>query len=105
MPSGSVCLYFGSLYHAAGQNMTDIPRLGASIQYCQPWIRPQENDLAAVIGRPQENDLACGTDWNSIPTKLKQMIGCSWHPEGGHTGMINGQEPLMFFNKNIKSKM
>ena len=99
MPQEDVCLYFGTLFHGAGQNMSDDTRIGASIQYVQPWIRPQENNLLSVIGSKI-------TDWSAIPKRLKQMIGASWHPEGGHTGLVEGDNPLKFVNNHVlKSKM
>jgi ectoine hydroxylase-related dioxygenase (phytanoyl-CoA dioxygenase family) len=57
MPAGSVLLLSGRLYHGAGANTTDRPRLGVVIDYLQPWLRPCEAhalsaDLAEVRQLP-----------------------------------------------------
>lgn len=48
MRAGSVLLYTGTLVHSGGANTTDRARLGLSIIYCKPWIRPQETMTLCV---------------------------------------------------------
>ncbi len=44
MPAGSVCVFHGGLWHSGGPNSTDEEwRLGVNIQYCQGYIRQQQN--------------------------------------------------------------
>lgn len=42
-PAGSAVLVDGRLWHGAGQNNTDVPRIGILAYYCSPWLRQQEN--------------------------------------------------------------
>ena len=47
-PEGG-CVYFVStLWHGGGANVSDRPRKSATVQYCQPYIRPIENQHLAV---------------------------------------------------------
>lgn len=43
MPSGSVLVWHGSLWHGGGENHTDGRRVGIAMNYCAGWIRQQEN--------------------------------------------------------------
>lgn len=43
MPAGSAIFLVGTLWHCAGPNRSDRPRLAATTQYCEPWARQQEN--------------------------------------------------------------
>jgi ectoine hydroxylase-related dioxygenase (phytanoyl-CoA dioxygenase family) len=48
MRAGSVLLYTGTFVHSGGANITDRARLGLSIIYCKPWVRPQETMTLCV---------------------------------------------------------
>ena len=48
MPAGSAVFFVGTLWHCAGANRTDAPRLAATTQYCEPWARQQENYSLAI---------------------------------------------------------
>src|SRR5262249_24103460 len=43
MPSGSVLVYNGSLWHGGGANVTDRRRVGVAMNYCAGWVRQQES--------------------------------------------------------------
>ena len=43
MSAGSVLLYLGSLYHGAGENLTDHDRNGLIVHYTLGWLRREEN--------------------------------------------------------------
>jgi ectoine hydroxylase-related dioxygenase (phytanoyl-CoA dioxygenase family) len=48
MPAGSAIFFLGTVWHCAGANRTDRPRLAATTQYCEPWARQQENYSLAI---------------------------------------------------------
>lgn len=48
MPSGSAVFFLGTLWHCAGANRSDAPRMAATAQYCEPWARQQENYGLAI---------------------------------------------------------
>jgi ectoine hydroxylase-related dioxygenase (phytanoyl-CoA dioxygenase family) len=43
MPAGSLCVFLGSVLHCGGANLTDRPRRGLVMSYCQGWLKPTEN--------------------------------------------------------------
>lgn len=48
MPSGSALFFLGTVWHCAGANRSDEPRMAATAQYCEPWARQQENYSLAI---------------------------------------------------------
>jgi ectoine hydroxylase-related dioxygenase (phytanoyl-CoA dioxygenase family) len=65
MPAGSVVYFLGTVWHGGGKNTSDGDRLALTVQYCQPWMRPFENQLLAV-------------DWDrldEIPPRTVAMMG------------------------------
>ncbi len=81
MPAGSVILFLGTLWHGGGANRSGQGRLGASAQYCEPWLRTQENlflstPRAALHERSED---------------MLRMLGYSIHPP--FVGMVNGMHP------------
>src|SRR5215210_1789834 len=48
MPSGSLGITKGTLWHRGGANRTDRPRLIITPQYCAGWVRQLENMALAV---------------------------------------------------------
>jgi hypothetical protein len=50
-PEGSVVYFVSTLWHGGGANVSDRPRKSATVQYCQPYIRPIENQILAVDPR------------------------------------------------------
>lgn len=81
MPAGSVIFFLGTLWHGGGANRTGAGRLGASAQYCEPWLRTQENlflstPASALAGRSED---------------MLRMLGYSIHPP--FVGMVNGMHP------------
>lgn len=81
MPAGSVVLFMGTLWHGGGANATDKPRLAVTSQYCQPWLRQQENYTLGV-----SREVA-----RQLPENILRMIGYSIHPP--FIGMVNGMHP------------
>lgn len=51
VPEGGACYFISTLIHGGGTNTTSAPRQSATVQYCQPYIRPIECQLLAVDPR------------------------------------------------------
>ena len=81
MPAGSVVFFLGTLWHGGGANTSQAPRLAATCQYCEPWLRQQEN---FSLGVPRE--LARG-----LRESLLRMLGYSIYPP--FMGMVDGMHP------------
>src|SRR5579864_6693389 len=65
MPSGSVFLYVGSVYHGGGPNRSGRHRLGINVGYTLSWLRQEENQY-----------LACPPEVaRTLPVELAQLIG------------------------------
>jgi ectoine hydroxylase-related dioxygenase (phytanoyl-CoA dioxygenase family) len=50
-PEGGVVYFISTLWHGGGANGSEKPRKSATVQYCQPYIRPIENQILAVDPR------------------------------------------------------
>ncbi|KAK5462925.1 hypothetical protein LTS15_002637 [Exophiala xenobiotica] len=50
-PEGGVVYFISTLWHGGGANVSDRPRQSATVQYCNPYIRPIENQILAVDPR------------------------------------------------------
>ncbi len=81
MPAGSVIFYPGTLWHGGGANRSDHSRLAVTCQYCEPWLRTQENYF---LGTPPEVVAEVSED-------IRRMLGYSIHPP--FLGMVNGMHP------------
>ena len=82
MPKGSVIFYGGTLWHGGGANKSDNSRLALTAQYCEPWLRQQEN-------------FGMGTDKALVKTlspEMQTMLGYSVLPP--YIGMVDGVHPL-----------
>jgi ectoine hydroxylase-related dioxygenase (phytanoyl-CoA dioxygenase family) len=81
MPSGSLAITKGTLWHRGGANRSDHPRLIVTPQYCVGWVRQLENMCLAV---PPE--IA-----NKLPERVRELIGYSIHPP--FMGHVDGLHP------------
>ena len=81
MPSGSLAITKGTLWHRGGANRSDRPRLIITPQYCVGWVRQLENMALAV---PAE--LA-----TRLPERARELIGYSIHPP--FMGYVDGVHP------------
>jgi ectoine hydroxylase-related dioxygenase (phytanoyl-CoA dioxygenase family) len=81
MKAGSVLFYPGTLWHGGGANQSDANRLAVTCQYCEPWLRTQENYF---LGTPLEVVAEVSED-------IRRMLGYSIHPP--FAGMVNGMHP------------
>ncbi len=81
MPAGSVIFYPGTVWHGGGENRSPSARLAVTCQYCEPWVRTQENYFLSV-----SRDTA-----RALSEDLKRLLGYSIHPP--FMGMMNGMHP------------
>jgi ectoine hydroxylase-related dioxygenase (phytanoyl-CoA dioxygenase family) len=81
MPEGSVVFFVGTLWHGGGANTSQGARLAVTCQYCEPWLRQQEN---FSLGVPRE--VARG-----LRESLLRMLGYSIYPP--FMGMVDGMHP------------
>ena len=81
MPAGSCILFLGNLWHGAGENATDRDRLAITAQYCEPWVRTQENYFLSVSRQTAA----------SVSENIRRMLGYSIHPP--FMGMADGMHP------------
>lgn len=68
-PAGSVLYFLGTTWHGAGANRSSKPRRSLTVQYCQPYIRPIENQILAVDPRRLEQ----------IDRRIVEMMGYKIH--------------------------
>ncbi|MFZ5733362.1 MAG: phytanoyl-CoA dioxygenase family protein [Pseudomonadota bacterium] len=87
MPAGSAVFFLGTLWHGGGANRSDAARLAVTCQYCQPYLRQQENFLLE-LDRPRAA---------SLSPMLQSMIGYSIF--GPFMGMVNGEHPKRLLTK------
>ena len=82
MKAGTVMIFDGALWHGGGANTSaDDWRLGVNVQYCQGWMRTQQNHY---LGVPPER-LA------SMPERLLALLGMNLYK--GIMGHVDGQSP------------
>lgn len=65
VPEGGVCYFISTLIHGGGQNTTSQPRQSATVQYCNPYLRPIENQILAVDPRKLDD----------IDSRIVDMMG------------------------------
>ncbi|WP_232665484.1 phytanoyl-CoA dioxygenase family protein [Pseudonocardia sp. TRM90224] len=81
MPAGSCILFVGTLWHGGGANRSAAPRLAATAQYCQPWLRTQEAFTLSTSA-----DVV-----REVSEEIRGMLGYSIHPP--FVGMVDGAHP------------
>jgi ectoine hydroxylase-related dioxygenase (phytanoyl-CoA dioxygenase family) len=81
MPSGSLAIAKGTLWHRGGSNRSGSPRLIITPQYCAGWVRQLENMCLAVPQEAAEN----------LPERARELIGYSIHPP--FMGYVDGVHP------------
>ena len=81
MSAGSLVLFAGTLYHRGGASAASTRRRAFSHQYCQPWVRPQENFTMSI---PKERV-------RTMSARLRGLLGYSIHPP--FIGQIAGRHP------------
>lgn len=81
MPQGSLVYFLGTLWHGGGQNTSNSERNALTVQYCQPWMRPLENQMLAVKWEKL----------NQIPPRLVDMLG--YKVGAPFVGYVDGVSP------------
>jgi hypothetical protein len=81
MPAGSVVFFLGTLWHGGGANGTREPRLAVTCQYCEPWLRTQENYFLSVSAETVRG----------LSEDMQRLLGYSVHLP--FMGMANGLHP------------
>lgn len=81
MPAGSCILFMGNLFHGGGENYSGNSRLAFTAQYCEPFLRTQENYFLSV-----SRETVAG-----LSEDMQRLLGYSIHPP--FMGMVNGMHP------------
>src|SRR5438477_598850 len=68
-PAGSLLVFPGNLTHRGGANAGAPPRLAVTTQFCQGWMRQQENMMVSV-----------GEVAKDLSPRVQALIGYSIHP-------------------------
>jgi len=82
MPAGSVVFFLGTTWHGGGANKSRQARLAVTHQYCEAYMRQQENYLLEL-----SKDTV-----RALSPELKALVGYSIYPP--FIGMVNGAHPL-----------
>jgi len=81
MPKGSAIFYGGTFWHGGGANNSDADRLAITCQYCEPWVRQQENYTLGT-----SKDIV-----REMSPELQSLLGYSILPP--YIGMVGGMHP------------
>ncbi|KAL2877281.1 hypothetical protein SGCOL_007438 [Colletotrichum sp. CLE4] len=92
MDKGSAVFFLGTLWHGGGENTSPGPRRALTIQYCQPWMRPLENQILAV-------------EWNKLagmPRRLVDLLG--YEPGAPFVGYADGVHPWKVVQRRLREQ-
>src|ERR1700691_5349971 len=87
MSAGSVVVFLGTTLHRGGANRRNGGRLGATPQYCPPWMRQIENMALAVPPAVVA----------TLPERVQELLGYSILPP--FIGYVDGQHPRWILNQ------
>lgn len=87
MPAGSVVVFAGSLWHRGGANRSGRSRLAITPQYCQPWLRQQEQMMLSV-----------GAAGSRYSRRIQDLLGYSIHPP--FMGHVDGLHPRRLLDED-----
>ncbi|WP_306250281.1 phytanoyl-CoA dioxygenase family protein [Parvularcula sp. IMCC14364] len=82
MPQGSVIFFLGTTWHGGGQNRTQTPRFAVTHQYCEAYMRQQENYLLELSKETVR----------TMSPQMRALVGYSIYPP--FMGMVAGMHPL-----------
>jgi ectoine hydroxylase-related dioxygenase (phytanoyl-CoA dioxygenase family) len=89
MKAGSAIVFPGTLVHGGGANKSNAPRLAITYQYCEGWLRQQENFFLAI-----PRDIA-----KTMPPRVRELVGYSiWPP---FMGMVTAYHPERVFDDDF----
>jgi ectoine hydroxylase-related dioxygenase (phytanoyl-CoA dioxygenase family) len=89
MPSGSLAITKGTLWHRGGANRSDRPRLIITPQYCAGWVRQIENMALAIPAEVAEK----------LPARARELVGYSIHPP--FMGYVDGVHPRRLLQTEV----
>ena len=82
MPAGSVIFFLGTTWHGGGCNTSSNARFAITHQYCEAYMRQQENYLLELSKETVQE----------LSPELQSLVGYSIYPP--FMGMVNGMHPL-----------
>lgn len=85
-PAGSLLVFPGNLTHRGGANTRAPARLAVTTQFCQPWLRQQENMMMGL-----------GATAKALSPTVQALIGYSLHPP--FMGQVDGMHPLRLIDE------
>lgn len=89
MKAGSAIVFLGTLIHGGGANRSNASRLALTFQYCEGWLRQQENFFLAI-----PRDIA-----KSMSPRLQELLGYNiWPP---FMGMVTAHHPRRVFDDDF----
>ncbi len=89
MKAGSAIVFLGTLIHGGGANRSTAPRLAITYQYCEGWLRQQENFFLAI-----PKDIA-----GTMSPRLRELLGYSIWP--AFMGMVTAHHPARVFDDDF----
>lgn len=87
MPAGSVIFFLGTTWHGGGANHSQSARLAVTHQYCEAFMRQQENYLLELNKETVK----------ILSPELRALVGYSIHSP--FMGMVNGTHPLRLLDE------
>lgn len=81
MPTGSLLIYLGGIWHGGGENQSNAIRTALAIQYSAGWLRQEENQYLA-------NPPEVARDY---PEELQRLIGYDFG--GPFLGFVESDDP------------
>ena len=87
MPAGSVIFFLGTTWHGGGENQTDKERFAITHQYCEAYVRQQENYLLELSKETVR----------ALSPELQSLVGYSIYPP--FMGMVEGMHPLRLLDE------
>jgi len=88
MSAGSVVFFFSTLWHGGGSNTSNSPRMAFTSQYCEAWLRPQENTSLSMPKKIVK----------TLSPAMQAMLGYSIHPP--FVGHVNGMSPVRLLHQD-----
>jgi len=89
MKAGSCIVFLGTMFHGGGANRSNAARLAITYQYCEGWLRQQENFFLAI---PKE--IA-----KTMSPRIQELLGYSiWPP---FMGMVTAYHPQRIFDDDF----
>lgn len=82
MPQGSVIFFLGTTWHGGGQNQSNCARFAITHQYCDAYMRQQENYLLE-LSKERVREMS---------PELQSLVGYNIYPP--FMGMVDGMHPL-----------